>query len=117
MPNVDTRVAAISAVTALFSPLATPLLKSMMKSFIAARTRFRAVIGELRRMEDSYRKVIIAGGGHIGERLAEAIESRYQVKIIEINAARCRYLSDSLDTTVVLHGSASRPRFIGGRKY
>ncbi len=64
-------------------------------------------MSELRRMEDSYRKVIIAGGGHIGERLAEAIESRYQVKIIEINAARCRYLSDSLDTTVVLHGSAS----------
>ncbi len=81
--------------------------------FIAARTHIRAVISELRRMEDSYRKVIIVGGGRIGERLAGAIESRYQVKIIEINAARCRYLSDSLDTTVVL----TWQRFLTGDFY
>ena len=41
------------------------------------------------------------------ERLAEAIESRYQVKIIEMNPARCRYLSDTLDSTIILQGSAS----------
>ena len=39
--------------------------------------------------------------------MAEAIESRYQVKIIEMSPARCRYLSDTLDSTVVLQGSAS----------
>ncbi len=75
--------------------------------FIAAKNHIRAVMGELRRIDETNKRVVIAGGGQIGERLAEAIESRYQVKIIEMNAARCRYLSDTLDSTVVLQGSAS----------
>jgi trk system potassium uptake protein TrkA len=75
--------------------------------FIAAKAHIRAVMSEMRRLEDSYKRIVIAGGGHIGERLAEAIESRYQVKIIEMNPARCRYLSDNLESTIVLQGSAS----------
>lgn len=75
--------------------------------FIAAKTHIRAVISELRRLEISNKRIVIAGGGHIGERLAEAIESRYQVKIIESNPARCRYLSDTLDSSIVLQGNAS----------
>lgn len=39
--------------------------------------------------------------------MAEAIESRYQVKIIETNPNRCRYLSDTLDNSIVLQGNAS----------
>nr|BFE92643.1 hypothetical protein GCM10020185_31790 [Pseudomonas brassicacearum subsp. brassicacearum] len=64
-------------------------------------------MSEMRRLDENYKRIVIAGGGQIGERLAEAIESRYQVKIIEMNPARCRYLSDTLDSTVVLQGSAS----------
>lgn len=64
-------------------------------------------MSEMRRLDETYKRIVIAGGGQIGERLAEAIESRYQVKIIEMNPARCRYLSDTLDSTVVLQGSAS----------
>jgi 3-hydroxyacyl-CoA dehydrogenase len=44
----------------------------------------------MRRLDETYKRIVIAGGGQIGERLAEAIESRYQVKIIEMNPARCR---------------------------
>ena len=68
---------------------------------------FRSVMSEMRRLDEHYKRIIIAGGGNIGERLAEAIESRYNVKIIENNPARCRYLSDNLDTTIVLQGNAS----------
>ncbi|MDO9320680.1 MAG: Trk system potassium transporter TrkA, partial [Pseudomonas sp.] len=67
----------------------------------------RAVMSEMRRLEDGNKRIVIAGGGNIGERLAEAIESRYQVKIIERNPVRCRHLSDSLESTIVLQGSAS----------
>jgi trk system potassium uptake protein TrkA len=31
------------------------------------------------------KRVIIAGGGHIGARLAQALEERFQVKVIERN--------------------------------
>ena len=61
----------------------------------------------MRRLEDGNKRIVIAGGGHIGERLAEAIESRYQLKIIEVSPSRCRHLSEALDRTIVLQGSAS----------
>ena len=64
-------------------------------------------MSELQRLESNYSRIIIAGGGNIGERLAEALESRYRVKIIDHNANRCRYLSQTLSRTIVLQGSAS----------
>src|SRR3989344_4620103 len=108
MPNVDTRVAAIFRRNRAIMPQGDTVIEADDEVFfIAAKAHIRAVMSEMRRMEDSYKKVVIAGGGHIGERLAEAIESRYQVKIIEMNPARCRYLSETLDSTIVLQGSAS----------
>ncbi|MDM9651478.1 Trk system potassium transporter TrkA [Pseudomonas wenzhouensis] len=108
MPNVDTRVAAIFRRNRPIMPKGDTIIEADDEVFfIAAKAHIRAVMSEMRRLEDSYKRVVIAGGGNIGERLAEAIESRYQVKIIEMNPARCRYLSESLDSTIVLQGSAS----------
>lgn len=108
MPGVDTRVAAIYRRNRAIVPQGDTVIEADDEVFfIAARGNIRAVMSELRRLEDSYRRVVIAGGGNIGERLAEAIESRYQVKIIEKSPARCRHLSEVLDSTIVLQGSAS----------
>ncbi|WP_263143663.1 Trk system potassium transporter TrkA [Pseudomonas sp. RIT-PI-AD] len=108
MPTVDTRVAAIYRRNRPITPQGDTVIEADDEVFfIAAKAHIRAVMSEMRRLEDSYKRIVIAGGGNVGERLAEAIESRYQVKIIEKSAARCRHLSDSLDSTVVLQGSAS----------
>ncbi|NBA97005.1 Trk system potassium transporter TrkA [Pseudomonas sp. R5(2019)] len=108
MPNVDTRVAAIFRRDRPILPQGDTVIEADDEVFfIAAKANIRAVMGELRRLDETNKRVVIAGGGQIGERLAEAIESRYQVKIIEMNPARCRHLSDTLDSTVVLQGSAS----------
>ncbi|MDZ5603187.1 Trk system potassium transporter TrkA [Pseudomonas sp. RP23018S] len=108
MPNVDTRVAAIFRRDRPIKPQGDTVIEADDEVFfIAAKRDIRAVMGELRQIDESYKRVVIAGGGQIGERLAEAIESRYQVKIIEVNPARCRHLSDTLESTVVLQGSAS----------
>ena len=108
MPNVDTRVAAIFRRDRPILPQGNTVIEADDEVFfIAARANIRAVMSEMRRLDESYKRIVIAGGGQIGERLAEAIESRYQVKIIEMNPARCRHLSDTLDSTVVLQGSAS----------
>ncbi len=108
MPNVDTRVAAIFRRDRPILPQGDTVIEADDEVFfIAAKANIRAVMSEMRRLDESYKRIVIAGGGQIGERLAEAIESRYQVKIIEMNPARCRYLSDTLDSTVVLQGSAS----------
>ena len=108
MPNVDMRVAAIFRRDRPIIPQGDTLIEADDEVFfIAAKADIRAVMSEMRRLDENYKRIMIAGGGHIGERLAEAIESRYQVKIIEMNPARCRYLSESLNSTVVLQGSAS----------
>jgi len=53
------------------------------------------------------KRVILAGGGNIGMRLAMSIESRYQVKIIDRNEDRTRHLSEKLDKAIVLLGDAA----------
>ncbi|SDT13393.1 trk system potassium uptake protein TrkA [Halopseudomonas xinjiangensis] len=108
MPGVDTRVAAIFRKDRPILPQGDTVIEADDEVFfIAATPDIRAVMSELRRLEKNHKRVVIAGGGNIGERLAEAIETRYQVKIIEMNKARADYLSQNLDRTVVLHGSAS----------
>src|SRR5690554_2153944 len=81
--------------------------------FIAARNDIRAVMSELRRLEHNYKRVVIAGGGNIGFRLAKSIETRYNVKLIERNMERCEVLSQQLQHTVVMHGTGTdRERLI-----
>ena len=57
--------------------------------------------------EKSYQKIIVAGGGNIGYRFAEAIENRFQTKVIELNPERCEFLAESLNRSIVLNGSSS----------
>lgn len=108
MPGVDTRVAAIFRKDRPIIPKGDTIIEADDEVFFLAATHdIRAVMSELRRLEKNYKRVLIAGGGNIGERLAEAIENRYQVRIIEKNKTRADYLSQNLDKTIVLHGSAS----------
>lgn len=108
MPGVDTRVAAIFRRDRPITPQGDTLIEADDEVFfIAASQDIRAVMSELRRVEKKNKTVMIAGGGNIGERLAEALETRYRVKIIENNRARADYLSQTLDQTIVLYGSAS----------
>lgn len=108
LPNADVRVAAIFRKDRPIIPTGDTSIEADDEVFfIAARHRIREMMSELRRLEAGYQKVVIAGGGQVGERLAEAIESRCDVKVIESNMVRCRHLSGSLNSTVVLHASAS----------
>ncbi|MBQ0753301.1 MAG: Trk system potassium transporter TrkA [Gammaproteobacteria bacterium] len=108
MPNVDTRVAAIFRRDRAILPEGNTVIEADDEVFfIAARNDIRAVMSELRRLEHNYKRVVIAGGGNIGYRLAKSIESRYRVKIIERDEARCGWLSEKLQRTVVLQGTGT----------
>lgn len=53
-------------------------------------------------------KVMIAGGGKTGFYLAKMLsEFNVSVKLIEINKARCQYLSMNLDDVLILNGDAT----------
>jgi trk system potassium uptake protein TrkA len=60
-----------------------------------------------RQSDKRNRRVTIAGGGNIGMRLAETIESDYLVKLIEFDRQRCHTLAESLHRAIVLHGDAA----------
>ena len=108
MPNIDTRVAAIFRQDHPMIPKGDTVIEADDEVFfIAARRDIRAVMSELRRLDRSYKRIIIAGGGNIGARLAGSIENDYQVKLIERDLPRCNLLARELNNIIVLHGSAS----------
>lgn len=108
MPNVDTRVAAIFRRNRPILPEGNTVIEADDEVFfIAARNDIRAVMSELRRLEHSYRRVVIAGGGNIGYRLSKKLEQRYNVKVIERGAERAGWLAEKLQRTVVLQGMAT----------
>jgi len=108
MPTVDTRVAAIFRKDHPLIPEGNTVIEADDEVFfIAAAKDIQAVMSELRRTEKPNKRIIIAGGGQIGQGLAHAIERRYGVRIIESSRQRCYELSESLDRTIVLAGNAS----------
>ncbi|MGB5441925.1 MAG: Trk system potassium transporter TrkA, partial [Gammaproteobacteria bacterium] len=108
MPGVDARVAAIFRKGKPITPTGDTIIEVDDEVFfLAARKHIRAVMSEIRKTEKQVKRVILAGGGNIGMRLAAAIENQYKVKIIERDAARAKHLSENLDRTMVLLGDAA----------
>jgi len=62
---------------------------------------------ELRRAEKPFKRLIFAGGGNIGRRLALALENDYRVKLIEHDSRRSKQVAEYLPETIVLHGDAA----------
>ena len=75
--------------------------------FVAPRTEVLRVLRELDKLEAPIKRIIIAGGGHIGKRLALALEHDYQVKIIEKDPIRANKIANDLHHTVVLLGDCA----------
>lgn len=108
MPGVETRVAAIFRRGKPITPEGNTVIEVDDEVFfIAAKKNIRAVMGELRRLDKPFKRVILAGGGNIGRRLAKALENNYQVKIIDHNPARTRLIAEELDRTIVLLGDVA----------
>lgn len=102
MPHVDTRVAAIFRRGEAITPKGTTVIEADDEVFfIADRKHIPAVMSELQRLDHKDKRIIIAGGGNIGLRLAQALEEKYNVKVIEKNKERCEYLGRSLKNALV----------------
>jgi trk system potassium uptake protein TrkA len=81
--------------------------------FVAASEHIRRVMAHMRQMDRPVQRVIIAGGGNIGLRLARALEGRLNVKVIEASKRRCEYLAGQLGDALVLHGDVSNEDLLG----
>lgn len=108
MPGIETRVAAIFRQGRAILPEGDTVIEADDEVFfIAAANHIRAVMSELRKLDNPVRRVILAGGGNIGQRLANALEATCNVKLIERSQTIARDLSEVLDKTIVLQGDAA----------
>jgi trk system potassium uptake protein TrkA len=108
LPNVETRVAAIYRRGKPIRPLGTTVIEADDEIFfIAATKNIKTIMSELQKLESSYKRIMIAGGGLIGAGLAKQLEHNHNVKLIEFNPERAKFLSAHLDKTIVFQGDAS----------
>ena len=108
IPSVDARVAAIFRADRSIVPEGDTVVEAGDEVFCLAATQdIRQVMRELRKMDQPVRRVMIAGGGNIGLRLARALEKNYIVKLIDFSKRRCEVLSSRLDTALVLQGDVT----------
>jgi trk system potassium uptake protein len=114
LPKVDARIAAIYRKDAAVNPRSDTVIEPGDEVFfIAATEDIRQVLAELRHGDRKrVRRVMIAGGGNIGYRVARAIEGRFQVKIIESQQERSEWLARELATTLVLRGDSTDERLL-----
>lgn len=72
--------------------------------FFAPRLEVARLLKDLGNLEKPLKNIIIAGGGHVGKRLAMALEKTHQVKVIEKNLNRAEKIANELSNTIVLNG-------------
>ena len=109
LPEVKVRVAAIFRNGKSIKPTGKVVIEANDELFvIASAQHIRAVVSELRSVDRPYKRIMIAGGGNVGRRLANALEQgRYQVKIIERSPETAKDLAETLNKTIVLEGDAA----------
>ncbi|MDY0057868.1 MAG: Trk system potassium transporter TrkA, partial [Methyloversatilis sp.] len=108
LPDIDARIAAIYRRDTAIIPDGDTVIEPGDEVFcVAATEHIRAVTAELRRLDKPMRRIMIAGGGNIGYRLASSLENRYELKLIERSHTRAEFLSSSLQKTLVLAGDTT----------
>jgi trk system potassium uptake protein TrkA len=108
IPNTEARIAAIYREGKAMLPDGDTVIQENDEVFfIADRKDIRVFMSEMRSLEEPVRRVVIAGGGNIGVRLALALEQTNQVKIIERDGKRARHISEQLNKAIVLVGDAA----------
>jgi trk system potassium uptake protein TrkA len=70
---------------------------------LAATEHIRTVLGALSRVDERpVRRLMLAGGGRVGLRLARELNAKYEIKIIESSDKRCEYLATELPSNVLV---------------
>lgn len=114
MPNVEVRIAAIyrGDGEAIIPEGDTMILPGDEVFCLASTVHIRQVMREIRREDRPIRRIIIAGGGNIGLRLARGIEDDHNVKVIEFDRHRAQFLANQLHRALVLRGDATDEKLL-----
>ena len=106
--DVDYRIVSIFREGAAIIPDGDTLIEVGDELFIiGAPEHIKTLLKAVRQKEKPVKRVMIAGGGNIGMRLAKTLEKDYQVKLIEMDVEQAHRASEELKHTIVLQGDAA----------
>jgi len=102
-PHAQMRVVALYRLDAEIE--ATPQTRILAgdEVFVLADTeKIRYVLGAIHNIDQPVQRVMIAGGGKVGLRLARSLVGQCEVKLIERDKRRCEYLASQLPSSVLI---------------
>ncbi len=108
-PDSRFLIAAISRGTRTIVPRGKDVLLPRDLVFFVSEPKYMPMLLNMIGKESlKTRRVVLFGGGNIGFHLAGELEKRgINTKIIEENEERCGFLSENLESTVILHGNGT----------
>ena len=109
VPNLDMRVVGLFRRDQPLKADGSTRIEAGDEAFVLTRTAaVTEVLCALRERDRPVRRVMIAGGGKVGLRLARELRGRCEIRLIELDRQRCEYLAAELGSEVlVLHGDAT----------
>jgi len=106
--GVDARIAAVFREHRPIDPEGGAQVRAGDEIFLlAASEHIRRVLQVLRKAPESARRVLIAGGGNIGARVATRLERTYDVKLVECDQARAEAIAVGFASALVLTGDCT----------
>lgn len=108
-PQADMRVVALYRLdTEMEAAPGARILPGDEVFVLADMRHIRQVLGAIHPVDKPVQRVMIAGGGRVGLRLARSLVGQCEVKIIERDRVRCEYLASQLPSDVlVLQGDGA----------
>lgn len=108
LPEGEARIVAVYRHDKAIVPNGATVVEAGDEVFcLAATEHMRNAVRELCSLAQPVRRVMIAGGGNIGLRLANALDGKYQVKLIEENTQHAEYVAQKVSNVLVLNGDAA----------
>jgi trk system potassium uptake protein TrkA len=109
LPQIESRIVAIFRENRAILPEGDTRVAAGDEVFFVSSTKhIRQVTKELRKEDRPVKRMMIAGGGNIGIRVAQGVSHDLTPKIIEGSRARCDYLAQQLKgQALVLHGDST----------
>jgi trk system potassium uptake protein TrkA len=97
LPDAQMRVVALYRLDAELPAVASTRILAGDEVFVLADSQqIREVIAGIHRLDKPVQRLMIAGGGRVGLRLARSLSGQCEVKLIERDQKRCEYLASQL---------------------
>ena len=102
-PHTEMRVVALYRLdTEMEATKNTRILPGDEIFVLASKERIRYVLAAIHNIDKPVQRVMIAGGGKVGLRLARSLVGQCHVKLIELSPRRCEYLASQLPSSVLV---------------